>query len=94
MSAGVGLRNRHRGPVDFTATQLDLLTAAYATSLDGCGVVITNDAYPDAHRLAEAGWLERRFEDATARWRGSGRRRPTRRSRTATSMRSAEGRQN
>jgi hypothetical protein len=27
----------------------------------GRGVVITDDAYPDAHRLAEAGWLERRF---------------------------------
>jgi hypothetical protein len=47
--------------MEFTETQMDLLTAAWATSRDGNGLVITNDAYPDAHRLAEAGWLERRF---------------------------------
>jgi hypothetical protein len=47
--------------VELTETQYDLLTAAWATGRDGNGIVIENDAYPDAHRLAEAGWLERRF---------------------------------
>ena len=46
---------------EFTAVQQDLLVAAWATGRDGNGLVITNDAYPDAHRLAEAGWLQRRF---------------------------------
>jgi hypothetical protein len=48
--------------MDLTETQMDLLTAAWATARDGNGVVIENWAYPDAHRLAQAGWLERRFE--------------------------------
>jgi hypothetical protein len=47
--------------VDFTPVQLDLLAAAWATSRDGNGLVIEAHAYPDAHDLAEAGWLERRF---------------------------------
>jgi hypothetical protein len=55
--------------VEFTETQMDLLTAAWATARDGNGLVITNDAYPDAHRLAEAGWLERRFtQDGEVAW--------------------------
>jgi hypothetical protein len=55
--------------VEFTDTQLELLTAAYATARDGLGVVIEDWAYPDAHRLAEAGWLERRFEaDGEMSW--------------------------
>jgi hypothetical protein len=47
--------------MDLNDTQFDLLTAAWATSRDGNGIVIENDAYPDAHELAEHGWLERRF---------------------------------
>jgi hypothetical protein len=55
--------------MDLTATQLDLLTAAWATSRDGNGIVIENEAYPDAHRLAEAGWLARRFQpDGEMSW--------------------------
>jgi len=49
--------------MEFTATQLDLLTAAWATSRDGNGIVIEDHAYPDAHELAEQGWLKRRFEE-------------------------------
>ncbi len=45
-----------------TDTQIDLLTTAYALYARGCGMVIADDAYPDAHDLAELGWLERRFE--------------------------------
>jgi hypothetical protein len=48
--------------MDFTPTQLDLLTAAWATSRDGNGIVITDDAHPDPHELAEHGWLEHRSE--------------------------------
>jgi len=47
--------------MEFTDVQQDLLVAAWATSRDGNGIVITDGAYPDAHELAEAGWLERRF---------------------------------
>jgi hypothetical protein len=53
----------------FTPIQLDLLVAAWATARDGRGVVIANDAYPDAHELAEQGWLQRRFEaDGEMSW--------------------------
>jgi hypothetical protein len=45
------------------------LIAAWATSRDGNGIVITDGAYPDAHELAEHGWLERRFEpDGEMSW--------------------------
>jgi hypothetical protein len=55
--------------MNLTPTQLDILTAAWAASRDGNGIVITTDAYPDAHELAEHGWLERRFEpDGEMSW--------------------------
>jgi hypothetical protein len=55
--------------MDLTATQLDILTAAWATARDGNGIVLTKDAYPDAHELAEHGWLDRRFEpDGEMSW--------------------------
>lgn len=46
----------------FTPTQLDLLTAAWATAKDGNGIAITDEAVPDAEDLLERGWLERRTE--------------------------------
>jgi hypothetical protein len=49
--------------MDLNDTQLDLLFTAYALSLENSGMVIKDECYPDAHRLAEAGWLERRFTD-------------------------------
>lgn len=45
------------------ATQLELLCNAWALASHGRGMVIAPDAYPDAHRLAERGWLERRIEE-------------------------------
>jgi hypothetical protein len=39
--------------------------------LDGSGIVIINDAYPAAHELAEAGWLERYFHAEELCWRWS-----------------------
>jgi hypothetical protein len=54
--------------MNLTPTQLDLLAAAWAVAQDGNGVVIANDAYPDAHDLAEHGWLERRFVGDELAW--------------------------
>jgi hypothetical protein len=55
--------------MEFTETQQEILVNAWLLARDGKGQVITNDAYPDAHELAEAGWLERRFEpDGEMSW--------------------------
>jgi hypothetical protein len=54
--------------VDFTATQLDILFGAWATSRDGNGQVLEDDAIPDAHELAEQGWLERRILGDELAW--------------------------
>ena len=55
--------------MDFTETQLEILFNAWVLAREGNGQVIADDAYPDAHRLAEAGWLERRFEpDGEMSW--------------------------
>jgi hypothetical protein len=55
-------RKQRKGiEVELTEMQRDLLFAAWATGRDGNGIVIENHAYPDAHDLAELGWLERRF---------------------------------
>jgi hypothetical protein len=51
--------------MDFNATQQDILYRAWLLARDGNGQVVTDDAIPDAHALASAGWLERRFENAT-----------------------------
>lgn len=47
---------------NFTPRQLDLLFAAWATSKDGNGIAITDEATPDAEDLQERGWLESRTE--------------------------------
>lgn len=55
--------------MQFTETQLEILSNAYLLSREGKGQVIVDDAYPAAHALAEAGWLERRFEsDGEMSW--------------------------
>jgi hypothetical protein len=55
--------------MDLTAEQLDLLFNAWALARENKGMVIADDAYPDAHKLAEAGWLARRFEsDGEMSW--------------------------
>jgi hypothetical protein len=46
----------------FTPEMQEIITNAFLLSLEGKGQVLTDEAIPDAHRLAEAGWLERRVE--------------------------------
>jgi hypothetical protein len=50
--------------MDFTDTQCDLPFAAWAITRDGSnkGMVLEANAYPDAHELAEQGWLQRQFQ--------------------------------
>jgi hypothetical protein len=54
--------------MDFTPSQLDILFNAHALARDGCGQVLEDWAVPDAHMLAEQGWLERRFVDGDLAW--------------------------
>jgi hypothetical protein len=55
--------------MDFTEEQVELIVNAWALGRIGCGQVIQNDFYPAAHALAEAGWLEHRFEpDGEMSW--------------------------
>jgi hypothetical protein len=48
--------------------QMEILYNAWALAREGFGMVITNDAYPVAHELAEQGWLERQFVDDELAW--------------------------
>ena len=48
--------------MEFTETQRAILYNAWLLARDGNGQVVQDEAVPDAHWLAEAGWLERRFE--------------------------------
>lgn len=55
--------------MDLTDTQMELCFNAWTLARAGHGMVITDDAYPDAHELAERGWLERRFQpDGELAW--------------------------
>jgi hypothetical protein len=52
----------------FTDQQLEILYRAKILGLD-YGQVLEGWAYPDAHELAEAGWLQRRFQpDGELAW--------------------------
>jgi hypothetical protein len=58
----------------FTDQMQEIVGNAYLLSLEGKGQVLEDDAVPDAHRLAEAGWLEMRFEpngDMSWWWTGT-----------------------
>jgi hypothetical protein len=48
--------------MDFTELHQEIAGNAYLLGLEGKGQVLEAHAYPAAHELAEAGWLERRFE--------------------------------
>jgi hypothetical protein len=48
--------------MDFTETEKQILYNAWALHLKGAGQVVEDWAVPDAHRLAEAGWLDRKLE--------------------------------
>jgi hypothetical protein len=46
-----------------TTEQCEILFRAKILAATGSGQVLEPWAVPDAHELAEAGWLERRFTD-------------------------------
>ena len=50
--------------MEFTDTQQDILVRAWLLSREGKGQVVEDWAEPDAERLSDAGWLERRTVDA------------------------------
>jgi hypothetical protein len=55
--------------MELTAEQQEIAGNAYLLSLEGKGQVLEPHAYPAAQELAEAGWLERRFEpDGDMSW--------------------------
>lgn len=54
--------------MEFTDLPAGILTNAWLLSRVGCGQVLGREAYPDAVPLEEAGWLERRYVDATGDW--------------------------
>jgi hypothetical protein len=62
--------------MDFTETEAELLGNAGLLALEGEGQVVEDWAMPDAERLSEPGWLERRTVDATGTPAGSGPVRP------------------
>ena len=49
--------------MDFTDTQAEILVNAWALARAGRGQVVEPWALPEAVRLCEAGWLERRMLD-------------------------------
>ena len=51
--------------MDFNETQAEILVNAWLLAREGKGQVLEDWAEPDAQRLSEAGWLERRTVDAT-----------------------------
>ena len=48
--------------MDFTDTEQEILVNAWLLAREGKGQVVEEWAEPDAERLSEAGWLERRAE--------------------------------
>lgn len=56
--------------MDLTEKQHELLFEAWTISRADppMGMVLKPDCYPDAHRLAEQGWLARRFVDDELAW--------------------------
>jgi hypothetical protein len=51
--------------MDFSDTEAEILVNAWLLAREGKGQVVEDWAEPDAERLSEAGWLERRTVDAT-----------------------------
>jgi hypothetical protein len=47
----------------FTESELRVLFEAWAAAQDDLAFAIEDVYLPEAHRLAEAGWLERRLND-------------------------------
>lgn len=55
--------------MELTPSRCQLLINAWALAAEGKGMVLRDECYPDADQLAEAGWLERRFEpDGELSW--------------------------
>ena len=56
--------------MELNESQQEIVVNAYLLAREGKGQVLEDWAYPDADRLAEAGWLERRFvtDDGEMSW--------------------------
>ena len=54
--------------MDFTDSELEILFRAWRLAQKGRGQVLAPEKYPEAVTLADAGWLERRYVDATGDW--------------------------
>ena len=55
--------------MELNDTRLELLCNAWLLAPMGIGMVVTDDAFVDAHYLAEHGWLKRRVEaDGQVSW--------------------------
>jgi hypothetical protein len=55
--------------MELTETQQEILFNAWVLAREGKGQVLEPWAHPDAHDLAEHGWLERRFQpDGELAW--------------------------
>lgn len=54
--------------MEFTETEQEILTNAYFLAREGKGVVLEPWAFPEACRLHDAGWLERRPVDDSDDW--------------------------
>ena len=54
--------------MEFTDSELEILFRAWALDAKGCGQVLEPGKYPEAVKLTNAGWLERRYVDATGDW--------------------------
>ena len=59
------LEPKRGNTLEFTETQAEILVNCWLLSREGKGQVVEDFALPDAERLCEAGWLERRTVDAT-----------------------------
>lgn len=54
--------------MEFTETEQEILFRAWLLARDDKGQVLEPGLYPEAVKLADAGWLERRYVDATGDW--------------------------
>ncbi len=54
--------------MEFTETEQEILVQRLAARPRRQGQVLEPEQYPEAVKLADAGWLERRYVDATGDW--------------------------
>ena len=54
--------------MEFTETEQEILFRAWALAQKGRGQVLAPEKDPEAVKLADGGWLEGRYVDATGDW--------------------------